>query len=495
MKNIIKGLTIAIVATLLVACSDYLDTEQYAAISSDAAITNLSDAKAALTGMYDGLQGSSSRNSYYASRMIYYGDVRGDDMQASRSGNRTSALYEMRYTEDNAPAIWGVPYNVIRRANNLLKAFDDELVTDASTAEANLIKGQAFAVRALAHFDLVRVYGKPYVVDQGASLGVPIVTEPTEPSSIPPRNTVDEVYKQVIKDLEDAIGLLSPSEDTGLGYINHWAAKALLCRVYLYKGDNQQALSLAQDVINNSPYELWTNAEYADVWADEGTSEVIFEIVNFDTSDWGDREGIGYLMSEAGYSDMIVTTAFSNLLDEDPSDVRHVILDASKDESNIKEWGTAKIFVNKFRGKTGSQIPVANIPILRLSEVYLNGAEAAVKLGGSNNQIAADYVKAIAERANPESIESITAANITLDRVLKERRKELVGEGHRFFDLMRNNLTCTRYTSESNMGRHYILAEPDSRQFDNTYFRTILPIPIAEMNANPSLKDQQNSGY
>lgn len=494
MKKILNT-TIAIAAFVLIGCSDYLDTKQYSAISSNEAITNINGAYAALTGVYDGLQGSSSDLSYYASRMLYYGDVRGDDMQASKAGNRTSALYEMRYTIDNAPAIWGVPYNVIRRANNLIKAIEDGKVTDGSKDDLDYIKGQALAVRALVHFDLNRVHGKPFTADNGASFGVPIVLEPTEPSSIPPRNTVAEVYTQVIKDLNDAIDLLKNSTDKDLGYINQWAAKALLCRVYLYKGDNQQALTLAQDIISKSPYKLWTNAEYSGVWAKEATSEVIFEIINYDTSDWGDREGIGYLMSEDGYADMIVTTAFSNLLNEDPDDVRQSIIIASKNPDNIKVFGNDKIWITKFRGKTGSQIPVANIPILRLSEVYLNGAEAAIKLGSANSQIAADYVKAIALRANPASTESFTSANISLDRVLKERRKELVGEGHRFFDLMRNNLPCVRYTSESDMGRHYILTEAASKQFDNKYFRTILPIPISETNANPTIKEQQNSGY
>jgi hypothetical protein len=401
----------------------------------------------------------------------------------------------MRYTVDDAPAIWGTPYDANRRANNLIKAIDDSKVTDATAKEIGDLRSQALVVRALVHFDLVRVYGNPYTVDNGVSLGVPIVTEPIEPSATPTRNTVAEVYDQVIKDLTDAIASNSLSTSPELGSINVWAAKALLCRVYLYKGDNQNALTLAKDIITNSPYTLWTNAEYGDVWSKEGTSEVIFEIINTDTSDWGDREGIGYLMSEDGYSDMIVTTAFTNLLNEDPADVRHSIVSASHTDPMKNLYGTDKVWCNKFRGKTGGQIPIANIPVLRLSEVYLNGAEAAFKLGGANLQTAADYVKAIAQRANPATAESFTSANISLDRVLKERRKEFVGEGHRFFDAMRNNLTITRYASDANRGRHYILTVPESRQFDRTYYRTILPIPVAEINANPAIKLQQNPSY
>ncbi|MFV0537332.1 MAG: RagB/SusD family nutrient uptake outer membrane protein [Dysgonomonas sp.] len=495
MKNKLKIFLLATVAITAASCSDYLDTKQYTAISTESAITSYSDAQAALVGMYDGIQGSSSRATYYASRMIYYGDVRGDDMQAQDQGKRTSSCYEMRYSADDSPAIWGTPYDANRRANNLIKALDEGKVTDATAEEIGDLRSQALVVRALVHFDLVRIYGMPYVVDNGASLGIPIVTEPLAPSSTPARNTVAEVYEQVIKDLTDAIASNNLPTTPQLGTINVWAAKALLCRVYLYKGDNQNALTLAKDIINNSSYKLWTNAEYGSVWSKEGTSEVIFEIVNTDTSDWGDREGIGYLMSENGYSDMIVTTAFSNLLDEDPADVRHSIVDASVTDPMKALYGTAKVWCNKFRGKTGSQVPIANIPALRLSEVYLNGAEAAFKLGGANLQTAADYVKAIAQRANPATTETFTTTNISLDRILKERRKELVGEGHRFFDAMRNNQTITRYTSEANRGRHYILTVAESRQFDRTYFRAILPIPLVEVNANPTIRLQQNPKY
>ena len=132
-----------------------------------------------------------------------------------------------------------------------------------------------------------------------------------------------------------------------------------------------------------------------------------------------------------------------------------------------------------------------NVPLIRLSEVYLIAAEAAVKL--ENDDKAAEYLSAIAQRANPDAEELV---GVTLERVLEERSKELIGEGHRFFDAMRNNLTITRYTDEAlDMGYHYPLAQAASRSFDRTYYRTILPIPINEVNANPAIAEQQNPEY
>ena len=75
-----------------------------------------------------------------------------------------------------------------------------------------------------------------------------------------------------------------------------------------------------------------------------------------------------------------------------------------------------------------------------------------------------------------------------------ERRKELVGEGQRFFDAMRNNETIVRYSSEESQGWHYSLLK-ESQSFDRTYTKALLPIPVSETNANPTLKAQQNPGY
>lgn len=99
-------------------------------------------------------------------------EMSGDDMQARTQGMRTSSCYEMRYTADDAPNMWNIQYNVIRRANRLIEAVDNKTITDAENFQAELanIYNQAKVIRALVHFDLVKVYGMPYTYDEGASL-------------------------------------------------------------------------------------------------------------------------------------------------------------------------------------------------------------------------------------------------------------------------------------------------------------------------------------
>ena len=510
MKKIYNILALAAVTTGLSSCvNNWLDQTPSNGTPTSSAITNYNDARTAMYGMYDGLQGNSTYTQYYAARMFYYGDVRGDDMQARTQGMRTSSCYEMRYTADDAPNMWNIQYNVIRRANRLIEAVDNKTITDAENFQAELadIYNQAKVIRALVHFDLVKVYGMPYTYDEGASLGVPFVDKPLDRDAQPGRDKVADVYAKVVADLNNAIDseALTVSQKAGekQGYIDLWAAKALLCRVYLYMNKNQEAFDLAKEIINDSPYELWTPEQYAEAWDKQDpnhTKEMIFELINNGSDDWADREGIGYLLNEQGYADAICTKSFVDMLAQDPSDVRlDVILpvqlktdDSGKPTDMYKTYGDNRIFINKFPMGSLGDMRLNNLPILRLSEVYLNAAEAAAKLNDKASTV--KYLNEIIKNRTDDTKQLVTESTATLERVLLERRKELVGEGQRFFDAMRNNETITRYTNEDEKGWHYSINK-ESQVFDRSYFRAILPIPVSETNANPILKAQQNPGY
>ena len=488
-KTLIYSILLAAVLTVGACNNSFLERFPSTALPTPLAINNYNDAITALNGMYYGVRGNSGSPEYYGARMWYYGDVRGDDMQAQKMGNRSSLCYEMRYTLSNAPNMWNIQYDCIRRANNLIAAIEEGKVSDGSSADLNDIVGQALGIRALAHFDLVRIHGLPFTINNGSSLGVPIVLEAVDAAYMPTRNSVAEVYDQVIRDLNDAASKLY--KDKNAGYFNYWSAKALLARVYLYKGDYANALSAAQEVITQSPYVLWTTSEYVDAWKKSGNSEMIFELITRAQDSWVDREAVGYLLSEGGYADYVMTKKFADFMQEDPNDVRlGVMLPA--ETIGQPQYGTTLVYLNKFPGRedwTPTDVRVNNAPVLRLSETYLIAAEAAVK----QNQlsVAANYLNAIVLRANPNAT---PVTDPTLERVLDERRKELVGEGHRFFDLLRNGQRVVRYTGDADQGFHLPL-DPESQSFDVNYFRVLLPIPEAEVKANPNIADQQNPGY
>lgn len=494
--------------------NNWLDESPSDGLEASTAVQTVSDLSAVRTGMYAAVKGNSSLLDYYGRLMFIYGDMRGEDVQYNwlDGSNRGSFYYYMTYqTADNfgadgSSAVWQTPFIVISRANRLIAAAEGGTLVDAEANKETVAQYEAEAkvIRAMALFDLTRIYGKPYTEDQGASLGAPIVTEPIEdPSAKPARSTVAECYKSIEGDLSDAINSGALPEDKTQGYVNLWVAKALQVRVYMTKGEWQNALTTAQDIIEHSPYKLWTSAEYANAWDKTDathTNEMIFELLINNTTDWTDREGIAYCYrdlngSAPGYGDVMVTKAFSEMLASDPKDVRNeVLLKPQGKAEDYEVYGGEDflkhgVFINKMP-PSGGDVRYANVPLLRLSEVYLSAAEAAFQLG--EKETAAKMLNAIITNRTTDASKEVTASTITLDRIYIERRKELVGEGQRYFDVLRRGETVTRYTNDSDKGWHDVLTE-DARTFNRDSKKALPLIPVGEMNVNPNM--QQNPLY
>lgn len=420
----------------------------------------------------------------YSGRLIYYGDATGDDMQAVSSTKRCANYYRFNWTKDSGPSThWSILYSIITSCNVILNKIDDIPFDEDETDYRNDLKGQALAIRGLAYFDLTRIFGYPYTKDNGASMGVPIILEETDRFNKPSRATVAQCYERITKDLDDAWPLLS--EEFNKGKINRWAAMTLLSRAYLYMDKAPEALDMAEKAIKGAEsngYALWTNEEYPTAWSNDASAthpgEVLFEIVN-ETTDSPGKESMGYLSSKDGYDDICITVSFYHLLQQDPDDVRLKLLVFD---------GSKYAYVNKYQPQEGENITDANIPLVRLSEAYLNAAEAAVKT--NNNDKAIAYLNPIVQRANPNN--SVAEEQITLDRILTERRKEMVDEGHRMFDVIRNGMTVHRI-DETDSKLSKTEHNTQYMDYDWDFYKIILPIPKHEINANPNIK--QNPGY
>ena len=496
----------AILAASLSSCvNDWLDVTPSDGTDADAALTSSSDLAAARTGMYKALKGNSSLVDYYGQQFFVYGDVHaGDDYQYNNLGgsNRASFYYDMNYqtaseftsSTSSSNVAWKSPYIVIGRANRIIAAAEGGALSDAAEAKATIDQyaAEAKVLRALAHFDLVRIYGKPYTEDQGASLGVPLVTEVLESNAKPARSTVAEVYTQVVKDLTEAISSNALATETEPGYVSVWGAKAILSRVYLNMGDYANALSVAEDIIKNSGAALWTRDQYFKAWdaSTPNESEFLFRLNVAGSTDSNDLNGIGNLQQREGYKEMVATKKFVDMLTSDPEDVRNEMFLPATAAKEVATYGTNKVYLNKLRGQGGNLRNVTIVPIIRLSEVYLTAAECAFR--NNDKTKAVEYLNDLVKNRTTTVASLATVDNITLERILIERRKELIGEGQRYFDALRNNETITRYTSEADKGWHKTLSK-DAQSFDRDYFKAIAAIPQAEINANPNIK--QNTGY
>lgn len=506
LKSIYKVMGCAILAASLSSCvNDWLDVAPSDGTDADAALTSSSDLAAARTGMYKALKGNSSLVDYYGQQFFVYGDVHaGDDYQYNNLGgsNRASFYYDMNYqtaseftsSTSSSNVAWKSPYIVIGRANRIIAAAEGGALSDAAEAKATIDQyaAEAKVLRALAHFDLVRIYGKPYTEDQGASLGVPLVTGVLESNAKHARSTVAEVYTQVVKDLTEAISSNALATETEPGYVSVWGAKAILSRVYLNMGDYANALSVAEDIIKNSGAALWTRDQYFKAWdaSTPNESEFLFRLNVSGSTDNNDLNGIGNLQGRDGYKEMVATKKFVDMLSADANDVRNDMFLPATADKEVAAFGTNKVYLNKLRGQGGNLRNVTIVPIIRLSEVYLTAAECAFR--NNDKTKAVEYLNDLVKNRTTTEASLATVDNITLERILIERRKELIGEGQRYFDALRNNETITRYTSEADKGWHKTLSK-EAQSFDRDYFKAIAAIPQEEINANHNIK--QNTGY
>jgi tetratricopeptide (TPR) repeat protein len=441
-------LTIAALLGIFSGCQKYLELEPSQSISENIALTTDANVKSVLTGAYSQFDDPG----IYGGTLLRDAELLGGNGEIQWVGTYIDPrqVFNKTMIASNSEAYyhWLDAYEVINITNNILGAINVVKVADKSR-----VQGEALFLRSLMYFDLVRFFAEQYKFGTAnTQLGVPLILSPThgiDASSYVGRNTVDEIYNQVIADLTEAASKLPEDNDV---YASSGAANALLARVYLQKGDYANARDAASAVIESGMYELMPT--YADVFNnDNNTSEDIFATQitpqdrfsamteYFSVPDYGGRDGDIDIL--AGHLDLYP---------------------AGDERKDLFFIGNAA-----FRsGKWNNQYGVVNL--IRLAEMYLIRAECNIRLSTTVGATPlADY-NMIHTRAGLAA-----AASVTLDNVLMERRLELSFEGFKIHDLRRLHQNFAGYNWD----------DP----------KLIMPIPERELEANPALKSQQNTGY
>lgn len=473
-KNIVTRCIPLVMGLLMITTScnkEFLDREPYGGLPTSEAITTLDDMETALNGAYAGLRSEK----LYGRAIPLIGDLLADNVYIStQNSNRFLAFFQVNYTVNNGDVrdLWQAAYNVILNANNVINS------SITGSDEANQFRGEALSLRALMYFELVKFFAPAYTVAGPSALGVPLVLT-NDPFNKPARNTLGEVYAQIEKDLTDAMPLMTLERSSG--YFTNWAAEALLARMHQFKGEWSEALAAAEDVINNSPYFLLDYNHVQGYWSantprNDGL-ETLFEVV-FDLVGNPGNDQLAYFYDQAGYGDALASNAFYNTFAA--SDIRKTLfLTFSPTRGNVR-------VVNKFPNST--QPDKDEFKVIRMSEVYLIAAEAALRMTPSNEALARDYLNAVATERDLTFAGYTSSGAALLNDILLERRKELAFEGHRYWDLQRNNLPVQRVNTAGNYGGVPLTIA-------TTSFRRIFPIPQTELDANPTIRDQQNPGY
>ena len=502
MKKFIYSIFVitALVGGLCSCNSSFLDTKPTDAVPAADAMTTIEDAAVAANGVYTPLKYYTMYSSYFA----VFGDVRADSMYPAKREQGYKVIYQLDFDKVQNTyfgSFWKGYYETINYCNtflaNIAPLQDKYKQDEESTAKINNLIGEVLAVRALCYFDLARFYGYPYLKDKGASLGAVIVTEPILPADAKQlsRSTVAATYDQVLADMNKACSLLSKEKKTG--HFNYWSATGMLAKIHLYMGNYSDALKECETIINGvgtaHSYELVSRQNYIEYWGHEGQPETLLEFVVSLKGDL-DEDGGFYTL----YQDMHFST------DNADNDGHCVVptkkLVESYSETDIRstmcqeyivKGEVEEIWLNKFPGNKDRNFTFRrnNAMVLRMSDVYLMAAEAALQTGKGSK--ASDYVFEVASRRDTKAEE--IGEDITLDDILLERFKEFPAEGQRFFDVLRNGKAIHHdYNYDS---QDYIARDKAGYVYDVDWDNTKIVLPIAqnEMAIHPNL--QQNPGY
>ncbi|MCI1682325.1 MAG: RagB/SusD family nutrient uptake outer membrane protein [Bacteroides sp.] len=475
----------------LSSCSGFLDMQPSNSGNASTAIATPADAEVAINGI---MRAMSSSN-YYGRNFLMYGDAKGGDLTIYSAGRGLDALYSFNHsaTSGSYSGFWETGYYCIMQINNLLENIE-RLEGEGATG-FSFYKGQALTLRGLIYFDLVRIYGLPYNYDK-TSYGVPNITATLAADAQPTRATVEENYTQILSDLSAGMPLLAENKSPQNGYIGYYANIALQARVKLYMEDYDGALAAAEEIINDHKYKLYEPSEWVASWSKQYGSESIFELGIDTESDLG-TSSLGFYLMRYGQKSgaqgwFLASDYYLNRLGEDAADVRWGVMDNDEYwvDNKIERKGACYKYSGStdFAGDGKETYTAVNIKIIRLSEVYLIAAEAALHATTPDKGLAATYLNEIRKRA--PQLAPATAATISDDMILDERSKELFCEGQRFFDMIRMNKTI-----EFNDDFQGVPVSKRDKTIDRTFGKIVLPISQSEINANPALKNEQNEAY
>ncbi|MBC3541837.1 RagB/SusD family nutrient uptake outer membrane protein [Rufibacter sediminis] len=534
MKNytIKRILRVALVAPLfslsfaITSCEDeVIDLEAPDRYTEIGAFESAARIQLVMNGVYDAAQsgfyaGGAVRGYPFGAASIAQGDNRGEDMLNMEAFYQ--ATYENLYspTTANNQYMWETLYALINKANVAIEGIQGAATSGIITEQvAKEYVAECQFLRALAMHELITNFARPYNHTGDAShLGVPIrLTAVNTPARVDEaktqgRNTVKEVYDQILKDLNEAEAALPASRSTfQITRATQGAAIALKTRVLLHKGDNAGVITEASKLVTGdaapftSPiggYKLTAEPSGPFGAGNKNNTESIFSILNSAIDNASTNGALPQMYGSAPNRALVaISPVIWNQTFWPAADKRRTQL--------------TDVSTNSYRYTTkynGDKVTWAdNTPIIRYAEVLLNMAEAIARTQGATPKALA-LLNAVRGRATTEVY---TAAGLDtpqklIQAIVDERRIEFLAEGLRWKDIFRlavegiyvykgipakvtkGNTTAADYAAASGTVRAAAFAVPAVPYED---FRFIWPIPTSETAANPVLAKQQNPNY
>jgi starch-binding outer membrane protein, SusD/RagB family len=359
-------------------------------------------------------------------------------------------LGQKRLTPNNLflERMWISIYATTNSANQILENIDKN--TTLEQKERDNIKGEALFVRALTHFDALKMFGEHW--NNGSEYGIPVVLRTQSVSNVLPRSTVEDTYAAILKDLSEAEILVNDDVAKGKVYVTKNAVKALLARVYLFNQDKTNALKYAQEIIDGKKYSLFDAVDFDKLYSGRQTQESIFEL-KFDVQNRSALNGLTYRRDVAPRPDVSFFAAkdLNTFFENNKSDVRATTVDFVNNDASISPDGRSQ----KYRGESLQDNPAY---VLRYAEMLLIAAEAKGWTSGLSDLNTLRVKRGLSALLQKD----VNTEVKFLDYLLNERRAEFNMEGQRFSDLARFNLV------ETILGKEV---------------KSVFPIPLREIEA------------
>lgn len=476
MTNIIKIVLIVAATAAFMACEDTLQVEPQQSVSSEVA----TQSNTGIRAVYNRGYRAQMFTAYWGQRMVMAGDVLADNGVSNPNNSG-------RYTNEPINALgtgvggWG-RYSGINDLNTVIK--HTPTVDGFTDGERSRILGETLALRALAYHDLVKVYGyEPTKIVDGWDRGVILRTEPTETidaADFRSRASVTAVYEQIEMDLLESVSLLTQSDGEAPFYMNRAAAHALLARVYLYWERWDDAIEHATLAINQSGISVAGPDEVGPaMYAAEPNPESLFELKFTSSESLGVNVALSSALTPNVWLDVLPSEEL--LATYGPNDVRNSLYPLAEEnyESAIGTQNEGRRYVAKYEATVATHTD--NVPVIRISEVYLTRAEAYAERGNAGDDVLAN--NDLNEIRTNRGLDANTDLSNLVDEILLERRRELAFEGHRWQDLKRKGMDIVKPAATG----------PSPTLIYGENFQFLSQIPNGEVTLNENL--EQNPGY
>lgn len=487
MKKIIYKISLGLFLIGAAGCKKQITINPTHLATLENAFKEMKDYENGLSAVYNSMRGVG----YYGRNMSALPDMSTDNLvQTTESLVNFLEITDWLYTPQNGTVAetWLACYSIINNANIIINSID-KLTTPANQKQANRIKGQCLAVRAMVHFDLLR-YFADNLNRNSTTAGVPYrklsVLEESPASIKPSRESVSSNYDNIYADLNTARTLLSDIDvsinGNGPKYkIDLIGLSAIYARVALYAKDYPAAISNATTVINALP--LATRSVYPSIWRDQSNAEVAFASL-FALGEFASRLAGDVYSPPPGTnrSQFEGNPSLFAQIDE-VNDVRFSTSVTRGFSTTTLVRANTRLVVTKYLGKGTAIDGIVDWKAFRTGEMYLIRAEAYANTTGQELNALADLNTLRAARIQG-FVPGTETGQALIDAIALERRKELFMEGHRWFDLKRTSRVIDRGT---------ISSPTTQSQLANTRREWVWPIPQGERDANINI--QQNSGY